>query len=154
MGILVNGPSGSASTANLYLTAGTGIYSFGKISFLRTSNLNVHLGGAEVSFNGVDSLNGVRECTSTLVFYDFAESLVKLNIDETILSADGTITLTASNTSLKLSAYDTDGNLLDGDWSVDDNGYLFNSALVPEPAEWAAIFGALALALAMRRRRK
>lgn len=152
--ILVNGPGGSGSTGNIYLTSGTGVYKFGKISFLRTSNLNVHLGGAEVSFDGVDSLDGVRECASTLVLYDFAESLVKLNIDEKILSADGTITLTASNTLLKLSAYDTDGNLLNGDWSIDDNGYLFNSALVPEPAEWAAIFGALALALAIRRRRK
>ena len=52
-----------------------------------------------------------------------------------------------------LIGYDAKGNLLASGWSVDSNGFLYNAAAVPEPAEWAAIFGALALAIAAYRRR-
>ncbi len=46
-----------------------------------------------------------------------------------------------------------DGTAWVNDLSV-VNGFLYSSAIVPEPAEWAAIFGAIALGLAMYRRRK
>ena len=47
---------------------------------------------------------------------------------------------------------DASGNLLDGAVSI-NNGWLTLTA-VPEPAEWAMIFGAIALGLAVYRRRK
>ena len=64
-------------------------------------------------------------------------------------------------TSLKVSAITADGTT----YSESDlffvagifegvNGFWLNTTAVPEPAEWAAIFGALALGLAMYRRRK
>jgi hypothetical protein len=34
------------------------------------------------------------------------------------------------------------------------SGYLLSAVAVPEPAEWAMIFGGIALALAVYRRRK
>ena len=34
------------------------------------------------------------------------------------------------------------------------NGYLLSAVAVPEPAEWTMIFGGIALALAVYRRRK
>ena len=50
---------------------------------------------------------------------------------------------------------DFDGNAIDWEWVEDTaNGGWWINAVVPEPAEWAAIFGALALALAACRRRK
>ena len=47
---------------------------------------------------------------------------------------------------------DSNGNLLNGAISI-NNGWLTLTA-VPEPAEWAMIFGAIALGLAVYRRRK
>ncbi|MBE6412754.1 MAG: hypothetical protein E7036_09435 [Opitutales bacterium] len=47
---------------------------------------------------------------------------------------------------------DANGNLLNGAISI-NNGWLTLTA-VPEPAEWAMIFGAIALGLAVYRRRK
>ncbi len=47
---------------------------------------------------------------------------------------------------------DANGNLLNGALSI-NNGWLTLTA-VPEPAEWAMIFGAIALGLAVYRRRK
>ena len=89
-----------------------------------------------------------------LIFEDFVNGLVKVGIDESILNADGTLVPSASNVSLAIKAYDVNGNLLTGDWSI-NNGYLWNSALaVPEPAEWAMILGGIALGLAIYRRRK
>ena len=52
-----------------------------------------------------------------------------------------------------LLGYDAMGNKLASGWSIDANGFLYNAAAVPEPAEWAAIFGAVALLLAACRRR-
>ena len=40
-----------------------------------------------------------------------------------------------------------------GKTTIDSQTYYYASA-IPEPAEWAAIFGAAALALAVYRRRK
>ncbi len=53
-----------------------------------------------------------------------------------------------------LVAYDANGNLLTSGWTIDSNGYLYNASAIPEPAEWAAIFGAIALCAAFCRRRK
>lgn len=50
----------------------------------------------------------------------------------------------------RIKAYDSDNNLLKV--TVSDTGWL--TAVIPEPAEWAAIFGAFALAVAVYRRRK
>ena len=47
--------------------------------------------------------------------------------------------------------FDEEGNLL-SNVRIGANGWL--TAAIPEPAEWAAIFGAIALALAVYRRRK
>ena len=47
--------------------------------------------------------------------------------------------------------YDADGNLLTN-VRIGEDGWL--TAAIPEPAEWAAIFGAIALGLAIYRRRK
>ena len=50
----------------------------------------------------------------------------------------------------RIKAYDSENKLLN--ITVSDTGWL--TAVIPEPAEWAAIFGAVALAVAMYRRRK
>ena len=79
-----------------------------------------------------------------LVFKNFAEKSVLLqnhtSADDSLLSY---IRINSASDTTELS------------WVFDDtaNGW-FLSAAVPEPAEWAAIFGAIALAAALYRRRK
>ena len=55
-----------------------------------------------------------------------------------------------------LEAYDGNGNLLEGEWLYDWDGEAGRLVLnaVPEPAVAAAMLGALALAFALRRKRK
>ena len=50
----------------------------------------------------------------------------------------------------RIKAYDSDNNLV----NIAVNGAGWLTAAIPEPAEWAAIFGAAALAVAVIRRRK
>ena len=63
-------------------------------------------------------------------------------------------TLDAGTTIEQISAIFGEG--WDGELSLHDNALwvTFTQVAVPEPAEWAAIFGAAALALALYRRRK
>lgn len=154
--ILVNGsgaPGALLTTARLELAKDS--YEFGRLEFLRVSNIEIVLNGSSLSFTDVRSYTGSRVCDSNLIFTDFENGLVKLGINESILADDGTVSLGVANTSLKISGLTKDGKALNDGWSIDSNGYLFNlGAVVPEPAEWAAIFGAIALAFAAYRRRK
>ena len=151
--ILVNGNSVYLTTAELELAKGS--YEFGRLEFLRKSNIEIILNGSSLSFTKTQSFSGVRDCNSNIIFKDFENGLVKLGIDESMLASDGTISLGVANTSLKIGGFTKDGKALTDGWSIDSNGYLFNlGAVVPEPAEWAAIFGAIALVFAAYRRRK
>ncbi len=140
------------------------VYKFGRIELLRNSNLDIHLNGAAVEFKGIIPYKTGTKATSDIVFYDFANGLVKLNLDggTTTLSDNGDLIFTIEGATVTydvtISAYvgsDKTSQSLTSGWRIDENGYLFNSQLVvPEPAEWAAIFGAIALGLAIYRRRK
>ena len=75
----------------------------------------------------------------------------RVNIGTT---ADSYNNLLAALKDGRLEIYDTsDKQVLADVIGIDSNGWLTMTA-VPEPAEWAAIFGAIALGLALYRRRK
>ena len=96
-------------------------------------------------------------------------TLVNGNIDGTVYFlenivtsdgfADGTITITHASKSQMISFIDSDGNKMGDDrlkfgkTEIDGKNYYF-ATTIPEPAEWAAIFGAIAGGLAVCRRRK
>lgn len=133
-------------------------YEIAKIRLLRNSNLTIDLSNdAQITIGSVESY-GLQTVNFELVLEDFQAGLVKVNGWTTELISSGTFSLSNSTTdapkTVTLKALDALGNIIKGLWSVDENGYLYNSGLVPEPAEWAAIFGALALGLALYRRRK
>lgn len=133
-------------------------YEIAKIRLLRNSNLTIDLSNdAQIKIGSIESY-GLQEVNFELVLEDFQAGLVKVNGWTTELISSGTFSLSNSTTdapkTVTLKALDALGNIIEGLWSVDENGYLYNSGLVPEPAEWAAIFGALALGLALYRRRK
>lgn len=133
-------------------------YEIAKIRLLRKSNLTIDLSNdAQITIGSIESFGG-QAVNFELVLEDFQAGLVKVNGWTTELISTGTFSLSntteAAPKTITLKALDALGNAIEGLWSVDENGYLYNSGLVPEPAEWAAIFGALALGLALYRRRK
>ncbi len=133
-------------------------YEIAKIRLLRNSNLTIDLSNdAQITIGSIESF-GLQAVNFELVLEDFQAGLVKVNGWTTELISSGTFSLSNSTSekpkTITLKALDALGNAIEGLWSVDENGYLYNSGLVPEPAEWAAIFGALALGLALYRRRK
>ena len=82
------------------------------------------------------------------------DDLAPLEFSEIFKTSDGdTIVFSAESTTISVS--DSSGNLYDDVvFSYDINGNLIGITSVPEPATYAAIFGALALAFAAYRRRK
>jgi len=141
-----------STAATISLTDVGTPYVFGNFAFLRISNISFDLNGAELRI-GTLSMYNTTATTSIMTFYDFAAGLVKIEGLTTEMISGGTFSI-GVNGSMTFVAYGVDGNPLEGTWSIDDNGYLFNSALVPEPAEWAAIFGAIAIGLALYHRKK
>ncbi len=92
-----------------------------------------------------------------IIFYDYRADAVLFE-DPYLFVEDDRLCLSAYETYVKLTAYDDEGNLLQGVWTYEWDeaaglGKLVLAA-VPEPAAIASVFGALALALAARRRRK
>ena len=92
-----------------------------------------------------------------IIFYDYRADAVLFG-DPYIFVEDDRLCLSAYETYVKLTAYDGEGNLLQGVWTYewDDAAGIGKLVLaaVPEPAAIASVFGALALAFAMRRKRK
>ncbi len=142
------------SVARIILAKDDNAYQLGNVKFLRESDLTIVLNGASVEFSSIAGFNDSRATTSNLVFEDYANGFVKFN-DGFQISEEGVVLSVADNISITILGVTTDGVLLTSGWSIDENGYLFNSNLsIPEPAEWATILGALALGLAVYRRRK
>ena len=154
--IFVKDLSASAD-AKIVLTNCGEAYNIATLRALRNSQLTIDLNGAELHIASVVGYEPAKGTNLTLTLLDFENGLVKVDGWTSELISGGEFEISPETSgktnTIKLVAYDKSGTLLDGLWSVDTNGYLFNSA-IPEPAEWAAIFGAIALGLAVYRRRK
>ena len=154
--IFVKDLSASAD-AKIVLTNCGEAYNIATLRALRNSQLTIDLNGAELHIASVVGYEPAKGTNLTLTLLDFENGLVKVDGWTSELISGGEFEISPETSgktnTIKLVAYDKSGTLLDGLWSVDASGYLFNSA-IPEPAEWAAIFGAIALGLAVYRRRK
>ena len=119
------------------------------------TDLTINLGGA--SLLHIDLLKpddgGAADTLAKLILTDFANDIVK--IDDIQMDSGCDISggvITKGKCTITIIAYDKSGELLSGGVWQHQNGYL--NYVIPEPAEWAAIFGAIALAMAVYRRRK
>ena len=152
------------SKPNIFISGGTdmsptkvtfnlfeGNYQFGSVIILRNGELTLMLNGATVSFDEFIPLGGSTG-NMTFVIYDFVENAVDMgNITNDMISGD--VINIGTDSSVTLIGYDKNSNPISGEWMIKD-GYLYNTGLVPEPAEWAAMISALALlAVYVRRRR-
>ena len=124
-------------------------------------NSNATLGlrvadGATLKIENLTSKSNAQSLTEvTFVFYDYSADSVLFGFSDMNVE-DNRLYIPSIGTFVDLIAYDGEGNLLQGEWFYDWNGETGKLVLnaVPEPAAIAAVFGALALAFAARRRRK
>lgn len=124
-------------------------------------NSNATLGlsvadGATLNIENLTSKSNAQSLTDvTFVFYDYSADSVLFGLFD-IYVEDNRLFIPSIDTFVNLVAYDDEGNLLQGEWFYDWNGETGKLVLnaIPEPAAIAAVFGALALAFAARRRRK
>ena len=124
-------------------------------------NSNATLGlsvadGATLNIENLTSKSNAQSLTEvTFVFYDYSADSVLFGFSDMNVE-DNRLYIPSIDTFVNLVAYDGEGNLLQGEWFYDWNGETGKLVLnaIPEPAAIAAVFGALALAFAARRRRK
>lgn len=151
-------------TSNNFLTLAEGqSYNFTILAFKgyaggnlgEAIDLTINLGGASLLHIGLlrPDDGGAADTLAKLILTDFANDIVKiddLQMDSGCDISGGVIT--KGKSTITIIAYDKSGELLSGGVWQHQNGYL--NYVIPEPAEWAAIFGAIALAMAVYRRRK
>ena len=151
-------------TSNNVLTLADGeAYNFTMLAFKgyagsnpgEAIDLTINLGGASLLHIGLlrPDDGGAADTLANLILTDFANDIVKiddLQMDSGCDISGGVIT--KGKSTITIIAYDKSGELLSGGVWQHQNGYL--NYVIPEPAEWAAIFGAIALAFAAYRRRK
>ncbi|MBQ6534913.1 MAG: PEP-CTERM sorting domain-containing protein, partial [Opitutales bacterium] len=138
-------------------------YVFSRVAF--HSNISGAENEMTIDLNGASGLEisllssyGSSAALGKLIIRNFDANLVKIdNFDDDIISALNENGVATVNTflTLHLQAYDVYDNLLDnttGQWLLQD-GFLSHS-LIPEPSQWAALLGLLALGFAAYRRRK
>ena len=124
-------------------------------------NSNATLGlsvadGATLKIENLTSKSNAQSLTEvTFVFHDYSADSVLFGFSDMNIE-DNRLYIPSIGTFVDLIAYDDEGNLLQGEWFYDWNGETGKLVLnaIPEPAAVAAVLGALALALAARRKRK
>lgn len=127
---------GAAKTAFLELGAN---HSFAD---LRSNNgstvFTITLNGNVITFDNI-----FTDGFSQIIFSDFEDELLRITNKESIADIDISKLVAMQN-----------GTQLSVNWIDRGDYYALTSAIVPEPAQWAMIFGAVALGFAMYRRRK
>lgn len=112
--------------------------------------------GATLKIENLTSKSNAQSLTEvTFVFCDYSADSVLFGFSDMNIE-DNRLYIPSIGTFVDLIAYDGEGNLLQGEWFYDWNGETGKLVLnaVPEPAVVSAVLGALALALAARRKRK
>lgn len=133
--------------------------SIGELEFNGNAVLELSVAdGATLTIKTLATKNDTHAVQNAeIIFYDYRADAVLFE-DPYIFVEDDRLCLSTYETYVKLTAYDGEGNLLQGVWTYewDDAAGIGKLVLaaVPEPAAIAAVFGALALAFAMRRKRK
>ena len=131
----------------------------GELEFNKNAVLELSVAdGATLTIKALSTKNDAHAVQNVeIIFYDYRADAVLFE-DPYMFVEDDRLCLSTYETYVKLTAYDGEGNLLQGVWTYewDDAAGLGKLVLnaVPEPAAVSAVLGALALALAARRKRK
>ncbi len=154
--IVLDGGSVTIATSNILIDDGKNIrfattgttdnhlYVNAATTFTRVyvaGQLNIHLSddsSAKLVVTQLETITGEGK----YIIHDFVDGMIQIENYESIADVNTLFT-----------AYDSSEEPKEVKLAFDSNGWLI-TASVPEPAEWAAIFGAIALGLAIYRRRK
>ena len=150
---------GIGATATLDLSSAKNI-SISSFTFKNDGNITLLLPSTKLSIDTWYT-SGNYTGAETMILKDFKNDIFNVGTSVSIIEDDKGIAqlFKIDNREIKLSALDANDKAItltaDDYWEITKDGYLnLVLASVPEPAEWAMIFGAIALGLAIYRRRK
>lgn len=151
--LTTNSISYSRDGSKLYVDDNASVIFTGGMSYTRGQEWNV---SSSANISVIDNKTVKLDFDSNftlniLLAEDF--DATSLNLSDIF---EDTITFSGTMDETNFSLLDHNGNKLEGfELTTDETGsYIINNIVVPEPATYAAIFGALALAFAAYRRRK
>lgn len=151
--LTTNSISYSRDGSKLYVDDNASVIFTGGMSYTRGQEWNV---SSSANISVIDNKTVKLDFDSNftlniLLAEDF--DATSLNLSDIF---EDTITFSGTMDETNFSLLDHNGNKLEGfELTKDETGsYIINNIVVPEPATYAAIFGALALAFAAYRRRK
>lgn len=151
--LTTNSISYSRDGSKLYVDDNASVIFTGGMSYTRGQEWNV---SSSANISVIDNKTVKLDFDSNftlniLLAEDF--DATSLNLSDIF---EDTITFVGTMDETNFSLLDHNGNKLEGfELTTDETGsYIINNIVVPEPATYAAIFGALALAFAAYRRRK
>lgn len=151
--LTTNSISYSRDGSKLYVDDNASVIFTGGMSYTRGQEWNV---SSSANISVIDNKTvkldfGSNFTLNILLAEDF--DATSLNLSDIF---EDTITFVGTMDETNFSLLDHNGNKLEGfELTKDETGsYIINNIVVPEPATYAAIFGALALAFAAYRRRK
>jgi len=158
---------GAATTLNMNLSDDA--FVFNTLSFAYTSTLNIKFSATKNNSSliiknliGKDgNFDPAKRYGNSIVLENFANDTIFFDETYDLRVVNDSLEVTKNSASflISLKAFlgTKDGEELKGDWSLvfnEDLGYwALNNSAVPEPATIAAVLGALALGLAIRRRK-
>lgn len=116
-------------------------------------------GGAKMIFHEGENSTLLISSGQSIVFND--DALIEFVLDDIlsdtvlVMSDTGTITYGKVFSKDNIIIYNSDGTLFDGEYTLITRAGMLGFTIVPEPAEFAALFGALALGFVyLRKKRK
>lgn len=125
-------------------------------TFASNAKLGISVSAGETLIIDNLKIGSTNVSNVAIEFYDYTNGSFGIG-DSDVSIEDNRLYIPSTDTYIDLIAYDAEGSVLSGIWSLDWDGYtnsfMFNQT-VPEPAVFAVALGGLALFCALRNRRR
>lgn len=125
-------------------------------TFTSNAKLGISVSAGETLIIDNLKIESTNVSNVAIEFYDYTNGSFGIGNSDVWIE-DNRLYIPSTDTYVDLIAYDAEGSILSGIWSLDWDGYtnsfMFNQT-VPEPAVFAVVLGGLALFCALRNRRR
>lgn len=125
-------------------------------TFTSNAKLGISVSAGETLIIDNLKIKSTNVSNVAIEFFDYENGSFGIGNSDVWIE-DNRLYIPSTDTYVDLIAYDAEGSVLSGIWSLDWDGYtnsfMFNQA-VPEPAVFAVVLGGLALFCALRNRRR
>ena len=127
-----------------------------RFTFNSNAKLGISVSAGETLIIDNLKIESTNVSNVAIEFYDYTNGSFGIG-DSDVWIEGNRLYIPSTDTYVDLIAYDAEGSVLSGIWSLDWDGYtnsfMFNQT-VPEPAVFAVVLGGLALFCALRNRRR